>query len=825
MKKYFIFLLVLLTVVTTSKAQKSRYNQGLKVPPPVCYASGKVEKSFVPPPDEFLLKSGAEAKSDIIITYSLFPQNARVAFEYAVSIWESIIESDMPIRMKADWRTMNNNVLGSCGPETYYSDFKDAPAEDRYYPVAIAEKISKTELNGTSRMDIEATFNKNIDWYFGTDGNTPDSLYDFVTVVLHEIGHGLGFTGFFFIDDNLGAYGFFEMGNATSFDMLVEKNIGKRLVDTSFYQNTSVELKQALESSVLYAHSPVAMTNNNGQRPRLYAPIKFDDGSSIYHLNDATYPHGNENSLMTHAIGKGEAIHDPGPLTRGIMEDIGWKNLIVQFTQPKDIEEIKPINFEVLIKSDYELDTSSLYLIYSDDAFEVQADTLLLAVSDKPNSFTAQLIPEAGTENIHYYVEVTDSMNRVKRLPNYAPRDLYSIRIGPDNEKPVISHSPIPYFLLIGEPLLISVNADDNLGIDTVYVEYSINDVAQQPFGLKYDSVTIYSGIFDTDIGNLHDRDEISYRIVAKDSSAAQNIAQFPADSIFSFRIEEIYEPVISYVNDFDQPTSDFIISDFDIYTEDDFENGALHSPHPYPSPDEDNKEFNFSTLLKRPVIITESGYLTFDEVVLVEPGEPLSYFGSEDFWDYVILEGSKDFGKTWKKLFNGYDSGDNDVWHQNYNANIVDQISQATGNSEWFVNRTIYFNHAQNFNTGDTILIQFRLYSDPYAHGWGWAIDNLRIQQPVSAKISKLSPGNVLVYPNPFNDIIQIRFFVKQPVSEIRVDIFNMFGQKLHTLQKQNVVGKITEEIDLGRFGTGMYMVRVSENGQLVLSKKLIKY
>lgn len=30
--------------------------------------------------------------------------------------------------------------------------------------------------------------------YFGTDGNTPANQYDFVTVFMHELTHGLGFT-------------------------------------------------------------------------------------------------------------------------------------------------------------------------------------------------------------------------------------------------------------------------------------------------------------------------------------------------------------------------------------------------------------------------------------------------------------------------------------------------------------------------------------------------------------------------------------------------------------------------------------------------------
>jgi hypothetical protein len=34
---------------------------------------------------------------------------------------------------------------------------------------------------------------------------------------------------------------------------------------------------------------------------------------------------------------------------------------------------------------------------------------------------------------------------------------------------------------------------------------------------------------------------------------------------------------------------------------------------------------------------------MTFDEIVLVEPGESYADFGDTEFWDYVIVEGSND--------------------------------------------------------------------------------------------------------------------------------------------------------------------------------------
>jgi hypothetical protein len=41
-------------------------------------------------------------------------------------------------------------------------------------------------------------------------------------------------------------------------------------------------------------------------------------------MDESTYPAGNPNSLMTFALGQAEAIHNPGPLVLGMLEDSGW---------------------------------------------------------------------------------------------------------------------------------------------------------------------------------------------------------------------------------------------------------------------------------------------------------------------------------------------------------------------------------------------------------------------------------------------------------------------------------------------------------------------
>ena len=804
-------------------AQSVKSINGAEVSRPVCVASDKVEKSFVPPPTDFLLKSG-EQKSDFIVEYVAFPEEAKAAFEYAVSIWASMIESEVPIHVRVNWDSdLGTNVLANCGPESFYSDFNNVPFKGLYYPVAVAEKIAGEELNGASRFDLEANFSSDINWYYGTDGDTPINKYDFVSVALHELAHGLGFSASFFVNRTLGGYGYPEYGDVSPFDLLIEELSGNQLVNTSIFDNPSKELKAALTSTQLYSNSPVARSANSGKRPKLYAPSPFNAGSSISHLDDSTYD-STENSLMTHAVGRGEAIHNPGPLTGGIMEDIGWTNLIIKHVPVKDKEQLEPLIFKAVFESYYDLMAESVKVIYSTDNFATSKDTILMESAENGGAYAAIFEPSV-IKDIQYYIEVSDVKDRVRTSPRDAPKTFYNVHFGSDIEKPTIETSEIPYFLLKGKPLELEARIDDNLGIDTAYVTYKINGITQPSFGLRLEpgTSTNYSGFFNFDLEMLADGDAITYNLVAIDASSNHNTLVYPVDRSLEFTVERISDPVTNYSNNFNSENNDFVLADFDIYTANNFTDAALHSPHPYESLNQDNRELNFSTFLKYPVIIQEDGEMSFDEVVLVEPGDTLSVYGDDDFWDYVIVEGSENLGETWYPISDGYDSGANSTWKTNYVRGIVDQDSKTEGNAQWFVKHQLSFLESGNFEAGDTILIRFRLYSDPYARGWGWAIDNLNIQELVAAPVTTLSPGNINAYPNPFRDQFEVEVDAQKQLSNIRIELFDMYGRSLWATDKQNV-SSFKETIDMQKYSAGLFLLKVTEDGQPVLSKKMIK-
>lgn len=264
------------------------------------------------------------ATATFIVTYNGFTSQAQAAFQRAVDIWSSLITSTVPIRVTANWTPLGPGVLGSAGATSVYRDFSGAPQANTWYAVALAEKLAGMDLNGTSTADINANFSSAFsNWYYGTDGNPPSNQYDLVTVVLHELGHGLTFAGSMTVSAGQGSWGS-GSGFPFIYDRFTQNGAGQSLINTTLFPNPSAALATQLQSNSVYFSGPQAIAANGGTRPPLYAPASWISGSSYSHLDETLYPAGNPNSLMTPQFGTGEAIHDPGPVTLGMFRDMGW---------------------------------------------------------------------------------------------------------------------------------------------------------------------------------------------------------------------------------------------------------------------------------------------------------------------------------------------------------------------------------------------------------------------------------------------------------------------------------------------------------------------
>lgn len=254
------------------------------------------------------------------------------AFQYAADLWAACIESNVTIVVRANMDPLycgsTSAVLGAAGTATVHRNFSGAPLSNTWYPQALANALRGAD-NSPSNPDINATFNSNLngssgclggrEWYYGFDGSPTGGDIDFVTVVMHEIGHGLGFQAY--VDLQTGEK---FLGYDDAYMIHLEQ---AGAVPSHYPQMTDAGRVAASKSdpdlrwtggSVTGGHPSIPLTSGlNGGYVRMYGPDPQEPGSSVSHWSKALTP----NEVMEPAYTGPN--HDPS-LAFDLMEDVGW---------------------------------------------------------------------------------------------------------------------------------------------------------------------------------------------------------------------------------------------------------------------------------------------------------------------------------------------------------------------------------------------------------------------------------------------------------------------------------------------------------------------
>jgi hypothetical protein len=401
--------------------------------------------------------------------------------------------------------------------------------------------------------------------------------------------------------------------------------------------------------------------------------------------------------------------------------------------------------------------------------------------------------------------------------------------VGPDNTPPVIDeHNVITGILTVFDSVLIAADISDNLGLDVTRVEYKINDVDQAPVDLESDTLSRHKGYFVFSEGQLKDGDVIKYRIKAVDGSVSQHTTFHPASGYFEVNVKELPPPVDSYFNDFESGLGDFTVTDEGFYHSKPagFSSWGLHSGHPYSSPDRDGEEDSSWARLDVPIRLSPGHTaIRFDEIAYIEPGEPGSEYGASDFWDYVIVEGSKDYGKTWVELVPGWDCRVQNSWNDHYTdqAYVDGNNSLAEPDESAMRSRQINLLGRTGFKEGDIIMIRFWLFADEYAYGWGWAIDNLEISSTVSVGEYPMIPESIDVYPNPSTGLLNVSVQMNEAVEELKIILFDMVGKEILVETYDSPELSFRRYFDLNGLANGVYLMKFSTGQQSVMKKVIL--
>ena len=265
-------------------------------------------------------------------------QQRRIAFQFAANIWGQTLNSGPTITVSATWPdtlqcTSTTGVLASAGAAFVARDFPGS-APGTWYGTALANALRSSDQN--NNPEITARFNVKIgssgcfegrQWYYGLDNNHGIG-FNFVSVVLHELSHGLGFqtftnrtTGVQLGDDQSGRF-------PTIYDrFLLDNTTGK-----TWPQMTNEErVASAINTGGLVWNGPrvisdaaqaLSIGKDTSGRPFMFAPNPLEGGSSVSHWDRSAAP----NQLMEPNINN-DLIHSvtlPRDLTFSLMVDIGW---------------------------------------------------------------------------------------------------------------------------------------------------------------------------------------------------------------------------------------------------------------------------------------------------------------------------------------------------------------------------------------------------------------------------------------------------------------------------------------------------------------------
>ena len=280
----------------------------------------------------------------------------------------------------------------------------------------------------------------------------------------------------------------------------------------------------------------------------------------------------------------------------------------------------------------------------------------------------------------------------------------------------------------------------------------------------------------------------------------------------YTYQVESA--PVGALAEDFESDLVPFAHLEFDVGSPPGFVDNGLQSPHPYR-----NLTTQFS-VLQRPLLLNEGGNLSFDEVVIVEPGEDLAAVEAAteidilDFYDYVTIEGTSDFGQTWEPILY-YDSRNDPDWLNAYDFGEI-------GTPDLLKRREIDLLTA--FEPTDTIYLRFRLTSDPFVTGWGWYIDNLQFNEAVTST-EGIEPMALdwSIFPNPASNILTIQYDA-QLNRTIQIHLFNADGQLIRQQQWKPLEGDAKSvEWNIRNLTPGTYWLSLKDPTGMQSTKRVV--
>lgn len=452
-------------------------------------------------------------------------------------------------------------------------------------------------------------------------------------------------------------------------------------------------------------------------------------------------------------------------------------------------------------------------------------DSIALFPTENADEFSGEIPILPLAQNIYYYLSATDQNGRSGLLPRGAPMATFSFKIGADNVKPTIDHTPITFASIYATAIVINAFIADNIGIATAKLFYRKNNASLDSLDMTTTTIpNEYQAILvPTDLkeGDIYD-----YQILAIDNSQNRNRTQLPEAGFYQFYVKN------SLLYDFELEASFIPVKPGD------WQWGAVKSgPNSSHSGSKlwgTNLSGNYSDLTESILETPEISLVGKDSVQLTFWHWYLNEYSDNTFWDGGNVKISVDGGEFGViEPIDGYDG-------------IIDPFNTFMGDEPCFGGPATNGNfwHQEAFDLSQygnhVIKIRFHFASDQAVSEPGWYIDDVELTFKNASAIKENTAANSLPdvfelrqnYPNPFNPATTIEYSLPQP-GEVTLSIVNLLGEQLIALvDERQAAGSYSlawngKDKDGNEVASGIYFYRFTVKGKNFnhsFSRKMVK-